>query len=238
MAKRDKLNPTNAEIISSQDVSDSIQYRDVQNRQQLQHSRIEEKKPLWPWRVLAIVLGVLSCLLMYVFTSLGFTVVGSFTASGNDAQYVANHEKTLMAQTSPATPDTTPGCYGAERGSVLNLPIYVRQVNSYMVANQHYEDRRTNPQCSAYMPADQATPGSKRRSRCGRGVCWPLFWVCSHVCLCMYSHRWGLRWWVRLPPQATMRSMLRIMRRHSWHKHRLQRPIRHRDAMVPSAVRC
>lgn len=157
MAKRDKLNPTNAEIISSQDVSDSIQYRDVQNRQQLQHSRIEEKKPLWPWRVLAIVLGVLSCLLMYVFTSLGFTVVGSFTASGNDAQYVANHEKTLMAQTSPATPDTTPGCYGADSGSVLNLPIYVRQVNSYMVANQHYEDRRLNPQCSAYMPADQAS---------------------------------------------------------------------------------
>lgn len=157
MAKRDKLNPTNAEIISSQDVSDSIQYRDVQNRQQLQHSRIEEKKPLWPWRVLAIVLGVLSCLLMYVFTSLGFTVVGSFTASGNDAQYVANHEKTLMAQTSPATPDTIPGCYGADSGSVLNLPIYVRQVNSYMVANQHYEDRRFNPQCSAYMPADQAS---------------------------------------------------------------------------------
>lgn len=157
MAKRDKLNPTNAEIISSQDVSDSIQYRDVQNRQQLQHSRIEEKKPLWPWRVLAIVLGVLSCLLMYVFTSLGFTVVGSFTASGNDAQYVANHEKTLMAQTSPATPDTIPGCYGADSGSVLNLPVYVRQVNSYMVANQHYEDRRFNPQCSAYMPADQAS---------------------------------------------------------------------------------
>lgn len=157
MAKRDKLNPTNAEIISSQDVSDSIQYRDVQNRQQLQHSRIEEKKSLWPWRVLAIVLGVLSCLLMYVFTSLGFTVVGSFTASGNDAQYVANHEKTLMAQTSPATPDTIPGCYGADSGSVLNLPIYVRQVNSYMVANQHYEDRRFNPQCSAYMPADQAS---------------------------------------------------------------------------------
>lgn len=68
MAKRDKLNPTNAEIISSQDVSDSIQYRDVQNRQQLQHSRIEEKKPLWPWRALAIVLGVLSCVLMYAFT--------------------------------------------------------------------------------------------------------------------------------------------------------------------------
>lgn len=157
MAKRDKLNPTNADIISSQDVSDSIQYRDVQNRQQLQHSRIEEKKSLWPWRVLAIVLGVLSCLLMYVFTSLGFTVVGSFTASGNDAQYVANHEKTLMAQTSPATPDTIPGCYGADSGSVLNLPIYVRQVNSYMVANQHYEDRRFNPQCSAYMPADQAS---------------------------------------------------------------------------------
>lgn len=157
MAKRDKLNPTNAEIISSQDVSDSIQYRDVQNRQQLQHSRIEEKKPLWPWRALAIVLGVLSCVLMYAFTSLGATVWGSFITSGNDAQYVANHEKTLMATTSPATPDTIPGCYGADSGPVLNLPIYVRQVNSYMVANQHYEDRRTNPQCSAYMPADQAS---------------------------------------------------------------------------------
>lgn len=157
MAKRDKLNPTNAEIISSQDVSDSIQYRDVQNRQQLQHSRIEEKKPLWPWRALAIVLGVLSCVLTYAFTSLGATVWGSFTTSSNDAQYVADHEKTLMAQTSPATPDMIPGCYGADSGSVLNLPIYVRQVNSYMVANQHYEDRRTNPQCSAYMPADQAS---------------------------------------------------------------------------------
>lgn len=157
MAKRDKLNPTNAEIISSQDVSDSIQYRDVQNRQQLQHSRIEEKKPLWPWRALAIVLGVLSCVLMYAFTSLGATVWGSFTTSSNDAQYVADHEKTLMATTSPATPDMIPGCYGADSGSVLNLPIYVRQVNSYMVANQHYEDRRTNPQCSAYMPADQAS---------------------------------------------------------------------------------
>ena len=157
MAKRDKLNPTNAEIISSQDVSDSIQYRDVQNRQQLQHSRIEEKKPLWPWRALAIVLGVLSCVLMYAFTSLGATVWGSFTTSSNDAQYVADHEKTLMATTSPATPDTIPGCYGADSGSVLNLPIYVRQVNSYMVVNQHYEDRRTNPQCSAYMPADQAS---------------------------------------------------------------------------------
>ena len=147
-----KINPTNQDILDSQDVTDSVTYRDAQGRQQLERTRIKGKTSPWPWRIAGMAIITICFIAGWFiggFIDMGITFISQLSYA---SKYDTTHEAKLTKSVTRPT-GLTQGCPGYNDDKFV-IPSYAKQVDGAIVKMQGFEDRRTNVNCPAYMPLD------------------------------------------------------------------------------------